>query len=263
MSDNKKEAGYTNSVERAIDILEYMADCGRPVSVIDICKEYSINRTSVYSIIKVLTNKGYVRKIDDGRYSLTGRMYEYGQRFRNSFPVVHIARGIANELRTDYPCMMNIAMYFHGTHAMLMNSINISSEGILYDRAMGSGQSIPLHATSMGKMLLAYMPPIDAKDIIMQMDFVPYTDNTVNSPEILKKQMDFAVANGYVVEVNEYFDHTFCVSAPIFDSTNCVIAACSISCSEKLMDTHKDTVIRDVKNVARTISSALGATRRM
>ena len=85
MPENKKDTGYTNSVERAIDILEFMADCGRPISVIEISKEFDVNRTSIYSILKVLINRGYVRKIDDGRYALTGRMYEYGQKFRNSF----------------------------------------------------------------------------------------------------------------------------------------------------------------------------------
>ena len=263
MPENKKEAAYTNSVERAIDILEFMANCGRSVSVIEISKEFGINRTSVYSILKVLTNKGYVRKIEDGRYALTGRMYEYGQRFRNSFPVVHIARGIANELHTDYPCTMNIGMYFYGTHAILMNSINISTEGNRFDRTLGSGQTFPLHATSLGKLLLAYMPPIESKEILMQMDFLPYTAKTVGDPETLKKQMDFAVANGYAEEENEFYNNTFCVAAPIFDNTNSVIAACSFSCDIDVAKNQREKIIADVKRIAKAISTSLGATRRV
>lgn len=264
MSEIKKEIVYTNSVERAIDILEFIADCGRSVSVMEISKEFGVNRTSIYSILKILINKGYVRKIEDGKYALTGRMFEYGQKFRNSFPVVHIARGIANELHTEYPCTLNIAMYFSGHHGILMNSINISSsDSYRFDRSMGSGQSIPLYATSLGKLLLAYMPPIDSMEILQQMSFQPYTPYTVKDAETLKKQMDFAVINGYAIEENEFFNNTFCVAAPIFDNTNSVIAACSFSCNILNSNIKKSQIIMDVKSVAQNISVGLGSTRRV
>jgi len=264
MSEIKKESVYTNSVERAIDILEFIADCGRSTSVLEISKEFGVNRTSIYSILKILIAKGYIHKIEDGKYALTGRMFEYGQKFRNSFPVVHIARGIANELRTDYSCTLNIAMHFSGDHAVLMNSINISSSNDTYrfDRSMGAGQTFPLYATSMGKLLLAYMPPIESRDILQNMDFQPYTQFTVKNAEVLKKQMDFAVTNGYVIEENEFFNNTFCVAAPIFDNTNSVIAACSFTCNLN-PELDKNKIIMDIKNVAHNISVGLGSTRRM
>lgn len=264
MSDEKKGTTYTNAVERAIDILEFMAGCGRPVSVVEISKEFMVNRTSIYSILKVLINKGYIRKIEEGRYALTGRMFEYGQKFRNSFPVVHIARAVAATFRSNYPCTMNIAMHFNGNNAILMNSINIAaSESYRIDRSMASGQSVPLHATSLGKLLLAYMPPAESKEIIQHLDFQPYTEHTVKNYADLKKQMDFAVANGFVMEENEYYYNTFCVAAPIFDQTNNVVAACSLSYSTLFSNVDREKVVTDVKYIAKNVSIGLGATKRL
>ena len=260
MTETTSPTGYTNSVERAIDILEYLATRGRGVSVVELSNKFHVNRTSIYSILKVLINKGYVRKVSDGRYNLTGRMFEFGQQFRNSFPIVHVARTVGLSLDLGYICHMNIAMYFSGTSALLMNSINVSSAGSLaVDRSMVSGQSVPLHATSLGKVLLAYMPPAESKALLSQIQYEPYARNTVKDAEALRQQMQAAVDKGYAVEEQEFYDDTYCVAAPVFDQTNTVIAACSLTCNTLTLAS-RDVVIRDVLRIAKNISTALGST---
>lgn len=258
-----KNSGYTNAVERSIDILEFMADRGRAVSVAEISGEFNVNRTSIYSILKVLMAKGYVRKVDEGRYALTGRMYEYGQKFRNSFPIVHIVRAVSASFSPAYPCTLNIAMYFSGDHAVLMNSINIEGpDSKRIDRTMSVGQSIPLHATSLGKILLAYMPPAASEDLLKTIRFESYTPFTVGTVEELKSQMHAAVTNGFATEENEYYYNTRCVAAPVFDSSNNVVAACSISRSTLDDSVDGCATVMDVKRLSSIISRALGAPRK-
>lgn len=252
---------YTNSVERTMDILEFMATVGRGVSVVELSNEFGINRTSIYSILKVLSNKGYIRKVSDGKYNLTGRMFEYGQRFRNSFPIVHIVRNMRTAIHLGYPAQLNIAMYFSGTSGILMNSIDMNPEDYrCVDRTILSGQPIPLHATSLGKLLLAYMPPAESNALLSEIRYDAYTEYTVKNAEALREQLHQTVINGFAYEYNEFFIGSFCVAAPVFDQTNMVAAACSLSCNTLSTNVSKEEVVRDVKHIAKTISIALGST---
>lgn len=261
MNTEKGTHEYTSAVERAIDILEYMATNGRGVSVAELSEEMGVNRTSIYSILKMLAGKGYIRKVSDGRYSLTGRMFEYGQKFRNSFPIVHIVRTLGNTLDLGYDCQLNVAMYFSGSTATIMNCFRLKSPNFKYtDKTMLSGQTVPLYASALGKMLLANMRPLESKKLLEEMQFYPYTENTVRDATALKAQMEEIIAKGYAFEENECFDNIFCVAAPVFDRTNTVTAACSLSCSTLSKDIDKATVIKDILSISRTLSRALGAT---
>lgn len=261
MNTEKGTHEYSSAVERAIDILEYMATNGRGVSVAELSKEMGVNRTSIYSILKMLAGKGYIRKVSDGRYSLTGRMFEYGQKFRNSFPIVHIARTLGDALDLGYDCQFNVAMYFSGSTATIMNCFRLKSPNVKYtDQTMLSGQAVPLYASALGKMLLANMRPLEAKQIMDNMQFYPYTENTILDAATLKAQMEDIIAKGYAFEENECFSNIFCVAAPVFDRTNSVTAACSLSCSTLAKDIDRSKVIRDILSIAKALSRALGAT---
>lgn len=261
MAKEQANQSYTNSVERAIDILEYLATHGSGVSVMELSNEFGVNRTSIYSILKALSGKGYIRKVSDGKYALTGRMFEYGQKFKNSFPIVHMVRSIHSLKKFTYPAQLNIAMHFDGVNCILMSSIDIKPDDqFIVDRAMHSGQSIPLHATSLGKLLLAYMPPAESSRLLEEISYDAYTEHTVKNAEALWEQMHQAVINGYAYECNEFYNGSFCVAAPVFDQTNTVIAACSISCNSLYTDVSKDIVVRDVRLIAKSLSTALGST---
>ena len=261
MNTDNNSHGYTSAVERTIDILEYLATSGRGVGVAELSAQMGVNRTSIYSILKMLAGKGYIRKVSEGRYSLTGRMFEYGQKFRNSFPIVHIARGLGSSLDLGYDCQLNVAMYFSGTSAVIMNSFRLKSPHSQdSDKIMLSGQTIPLYATALGKMLLAHMLPLESKRVLEEIHFSPYTEHTICDIPTLKAQMEQIVAQGYSMEENECFDNTFCFAAPVFDQTNTVTAACSLSCSSFTPGINKKAVIQDILSISRKLSRALGAT---
>lgn len=253
----KESTGYTNSVERTIDILEFMATRSLGTSVAEISNRFEINRTSVYSIVKILIKKGYVTKNITGRFILTGRMYEYGQKFKNGFPVVHAAKRVSTNFSPDYLCQMNIAMYFGGDRATILSGIQISSH-FSADR-MNDGQPVPLYATSIGKVLLAFMPPAVSNEILNNMKLESLTSNTITDIAVLKAQLHSAVENGYAIEEEEFMQGSFCVAAPIFDIDNNLVAACSLSCNKYYRPPKISHVIKDVQFLARQISLELNA----
>ena len=253
----KEITGYTNSVERTIDILEYMATRSLGTSVAEISSRFEINRTSVYSIVKVLIKKGYVTKNASGKFILTGRMYEYGQKFKNGFPVVHAAKRVSTNFFPDYMCQLNIAMYFGGERAIILSGIQISSH-FSADR-INDGQPVPLYSTAIGKVLLAFMPPAASNELLNSMKLESLTANTITDFAVLKEQLHRAVEDGYAVEDEEFMPGSFCVAAPIFNADNELVAACSLSCNKYYRPPEISLVIKDVQFLARQISLELSA----
>jgi DNA-binding IclR family transcriptional regulator len=124
--------------------------------------------------------------------------------------------------------------------AEVAETINVAvlddDEAVNIDQVMGPsaitshnwvGQRTPLHATSSGKVLLAYLPDaaIDARTASLKR----YTANTVSDPDVLRAQLFTTREEGYAYTIEELEEGLNAVAAPIFAQTGQVLGAVSVS----------------------------------
>src|SRR6185437_15487274 len=86
------------------------------------------------------------------------------------------------------------------------------------------GQRLALHATSNGKVLLAYVPDARVGEPLEQ-----YTAHTVVDPAVLETQLDEVRRRGYSTTVDELEIGLTAVAAPVRNLDGRVIAALSAS----------------------------------
>jgi DNA-binding IclR family transcriptional regulator len=91
------------------------------------------------------------------------------------------------------------------------------------------GELTPLHATSSGKILLAFMSADARRALLKEAGLARYTEHTVTSFDELDRQLDSIAHDGYVVSIEELEHGLTAVAAPIRDHTGTVIAALSVS----------------------------------
>jgi ribose transport system substrate-binding protein len=60
-------------LSKAIDVLEFLEQTNRPVSLEDVYKKTNISKTSIYRILKTFVHRGYVAQTQDGLYRLVSR----------------------------------------------------------------------------------------------------------------------------------------------------------------------------------------------
>lgn len=99
------------------------------------------------------------------------------------------------------------------------------------------GDSSPLHATAVGKAVLAHLPQASL-DIVLQRTFVEYTPHTADAQR-LREQLEDVRRLGYAVNDREYRSAVSAIAAPIFDAQGAPIASICISMPSSRYDVQR------------------------
>lgn len=89
------------------------------------------------------------------------------------------------------------------------------------------GHQIPIHATSAGKALLAWLPD-DEVDTLLAPPLAAYTETTRTDERALRKELAAVRAQGYSVSTGEMEPHLYGVAAPVRDDGGRPYAVVSI-----------------------------------
>jgi DNA-binding IclR family transcriptional regulator len=91
------------------------------------------------------------------------------------------------------------------------------------------GQKIPLHASALGKVLLAWAPEHILEDLLKKGKLKRFTDTSITDPEALKEEIRKIRNQGYAEDQEESVPGVRCVAAPIRNREGLAVAAISIS----------------------------------
>src|SRR6185295_9258500 len=86
------------------------------------------------------------------------------------------------------------------------------------------GKRAPLHATGMGKALLAHLPADVQQGVLGRIAYPRFTRYTAGTADELRPMLDLALQRGYAVEREELAYGRACVAAVIRDASGAVVA---------------------------------------
>jgi len=120
------------------------------------------------------------------------------------------------------------------------------------------GARLYAHCSALGKVLLAYSPEEEVKQIIRSAGLPSFTPNTITDEEELAQALAKIRKQGYAYDLEEILPDLCCVGAPIYNYTGQVIAAISMSIPayrfRRSQAEYRDAIVR----TAKAISSRLG-----
>jgi IclR family KDG regulon transcriptional repressor len=211
------------AVMRAFDILELLAAGGK-ASITEISRGLSLPKSSVFGLLRTLELRGYVRKNPDDRYSLTLKLLGLGGELAGSSDLrQHVA-----------PLLRELAARTRITAHLAVLDAN---EAVYIDKAEAPGSirlttyvghRVPLHSTSLGKALLAWLPEDEVNRIVRGLSMGPRTPHTITSPAALRAELAATRQAGYAVVNEENESGVRGVAAPVFDHTGRVAAAVNL-----------------------------------
>ena len=250
----REPAALVQSVDRAITVLEILAKRG-VAGVTEIALELGVHKSTASRLVAVLEGRGLVEQL-----AVRGK-------YRLGFGIVRLAgaltvqRDLAHESRK--PCESLAADVGETVDVAILDGdrvINISE--VRGPAAVAShnwvGQSTPPHATSSGKVLLAFAGRADLSDLLGP-TLQRYTDNTVSDLEVLERELDKVRSQGWAATEQEYEVGLNAVAAPVRDHQDVVVAAVSVSGpSYRLTSQVLPAVAERVVAAARELSRRLG-----
>lgn len=189
-----------------------------------------------------------------------GDEYRIGTGMLRWFPValaaldvVELARPLLERLRdeTDELACLFVA---EGS-ARVCVAMSQSRQGTV--RRLAIGESLPLHAGSAGKVLLAYDPAL-----LGNVESAPlhrYTDSTLTDPVALEAAVERVHEDGWAMSLNESYSGAGSLSVPAFDHDGAIAAAvCLAAPIERFDEVTAHQLLPHVQRAADRLTRGLG-----
>jgi IclR family KDG regulon transcriptional repressor len=213
------------AVDRALDILEYMAAHPRPYGATELSRCLAIPLNSVFRILKRLTERDYaVQDPASGGYQLSTRMFSLGMSLYTRFDLRQRARPHMEWLcrETEETCQIQVPQ---GDRLLVLDSI--SPEVQYYLRVVPGGQ-VYYHPNAYGKAVLAFTEEQAIRKILPPR-LPGLTPHTIVLRSELMKQLEEVRRTGLAYDNEEYNEGIRCIGSPVFDVQGKIVAGLGIT----------------------------------
>ena len=250
----RSSVAAVQSVDRALSVLEILAAHGE-AGVTEVAAELGVHKSTAFRLVAALESRGFVEQLADrGKYRLGFGVVRLAGAAAAQLDIAREGRPICDALAADLEETVNIAI-LDGDRAV--NVSQARGPGALSTHNW-VGQGTPLHATSSGKVLLAFAPDAVRKDALSR-ELQRFTPATITDPEVLRQHFDRIVEQGWGATVEEYEIGLNAVAAPVRGADGDVIAALSVSGPSFRMDSEDlPRLARRVVSGAEELSRKLG-----
>ena len=217
--------GGVQSVDRAITVLEILAREGH-AGVSEVAAEIGVHKSTAFRLLAALEERDLVEQnTERGKYQLAFGILRLASAIPNRIDLVRQAQPILDALAVQFDETINLAVmrehYAVNVHQALSSAAIASQNWV--------GQLTPLHATSSGKVLLAFLPDEQRDSILDRAGLPSLTKNTVTSRKALLDELAEVRENGFATAFEELEVGLNAAAAPIRDHTGSVVAALSAS----------------------------------
>ncbi|MFD6950815.1 IclR family transcriptional regulator [Nocardiopsis sp. TSRI0078] len=259
--------GRIQSIERAASILRILATGARGLSLAEISRSLELPKGTALGILRTLQHVGFVEQDpESGHYRLGGGMLSLGTRYLDGNELRTRALNWADSLASRSGESVRIGT-LHKHQVLVVHHVFRPDAS---QQTLDVGALLPLHATAIGKVLMAFDPLAAPEEDPAAAEaggaafLTSFTRHTVTSPAALERQLDEVRDNGWAWEAEELVDGEVSVAAPIRDRRGTTVGAIGIrGAVERLReDGGKPDMeqVSYVRDAARAISRELGAT---
>jgi IclR family transcriptional regulator, acetate operon repressor len=218
-------AGSIQSVLNALRILEAVGSA-QPVGVSQLARQVDLPKSSVQRALRTLDEASWIRPVegDQTRWELTPKMLTISLKAFGEYSLRDYAEGAMAELRRRTGETIHL-IALEGDSAIIIHRLD-SSQAVRTFVEVGT--RAPLHATSSGLAILAYLPAERVKKILSK-KLPKFTGASLTDARKIQSRLPAIRERGFAVQVGEWRPEVASISAPIFSVTGNPIGAMTIS----------------------------------
>ncbi|MBN8525375.1 MAG: IclR family transcriptional regulator [Planctomycetes bacterium] len=214
-------------LQEGLLLLERLSDQPEALAISDAARVLGWPKSRVHRILAALVAAGYVEQDADRRYRATPK-------------VLRLASGTMSRhpLRQQALPFLRRACAETGADATLSVLHEDRSLAIATDSATGDpaadpfsmlGRSSWLHGAANGKVLLAWLPLVEQRDLLARLELPALTRRTITDRARLAAELERVRERGWAVNDRENHPDVFTVSVPVFDGFHRCVAAVGLS----------------------------------
>lgn len=218
-----REGDIINGLVKGLAVIECFDEEHASQSITDVANRTGLERATARRCLLTLTHLGYA-SYDGKFFRLTPRVLNLGHSYLAATPLPRMIQPFLDELTVKVNESSSAAvlddteiLYIaRASHRRVM-SINL-----------GAGAHLPAYCTSMGRILLAAMPPARARDVLDRSELVAYTAKTKADLGAITTELAVVAAQGFAV-IDEELELGLCsIAVPLYNAQGNVVAALNI-----------------------------------
>jgi len=221
MAGNTAQVGATVT-SRALAIFGAFDPAHRELSLSELARRAGLSLTTTHRVVAELAAWGALERLAGGDYVVGRRIWDLG----------HLAPVESGLRETASPFLHDL---YAATLATVHLAVRDGYEVLYLDRLAGHasvpvvsqiGSRLPMHATGVGKVLLAYAPEPVRVAVFSRLTRI--TRHTITHPGLLNRQLARVLREGFAQTSEEMSLGACSVAVPIRDRCDVVVAALGI-----------------------------------
>jgi DNA-binding IclR family transcriptional regulator len=223
MAGNTRQSGRSVT-SKVVAIMDAFLTSRRELTLNDLAERTGLPLSTTYRLVTELVDWGGLERVETGGYRIGLRLWEIG----------HRASGGINLQQAVAPYMQDL---YEATHENVQLAVLSGREALYIEKITGRrstpirtrrGGRLPLHATGVGKVLLAHAPEEFLDDLLRARPLKRYTPHTIVAPAHLRRALADIRRTGLGYAKEELTLGSMSVAAPVFDAAGNAVAAMSL-----------------------------------
>ena len=255
----KPDVKPVQSVHHALELFEVFrtADNKDEFGVTELSKALGLHKNNVFRLLATLASRGYIEQnLNTENYRLGIGIFNLGQKFVNKLGILKLSRPFMEKIVAEVNESVYIGILREG-NVIYLDMAETNHPVRVVSRV---GKDVPAYCTAIGKIQLAYSSEEEINKIYMGARLKKYTDHTITSLPVLKRELKKVADQDYAIDDEEFEERVRCIAVPIKDYLGVPVAALSVTgpacrqTDERLLD----DLLPVAKKYAREISKRLG-----
>jgi DNA-binding IclR family transcriptional regulator len=245
----------TETVDLSLRLLEFLARSTEPWGLSNLARQFEASKATIYRHLQTLVRHGFVhQEATTMRYAAGIKLFILGERLRERFDVLAVARGEMVRLRdaTGYAVTLSSLVDEQVVVLELIQGHSIVNFGTQ------PGTVLDFHASAHGKVALAFGPE-DLRERCVSKPLKAWTPQTICTRPALERHIEQVRSRGWATAPNQVLQGINGLAAPVFNHAGSYAGAIAIvGTVQSIPGTPSTEQIKAVTRTAAHISRNLG-----
>jgi len=243
------------SVDRALYLLETIAEAGGETTLTDLSNRTGLNISTCHHLLATLIQRGFVAKIPGRRLYALGTRIVYLSHACLQVDLPRRAEPYLEKINEKTGETVHLATLQGDSVVML--AVKEARHAVRVDTGRIGRIEAP-HATSLGKAIFAWLPESDLHRFFVN-GMKRCTEHTITDAKAFHDDMCKVRREGFSFDREEHLPGVICIGAAIRDQAGTVVGA--ISASTPLMratDSHLALMREEITSASHALSAEFG-----
>ena len=219
------DPNFMTSLARGLLVIQSFSPQTPQMTISQLSVKTGLSRAAVRRCLYTLSKLGFAGIEDGSRYALRPRMLTLSNTYSMSNSLSTAAQPILERMSANLHESFSVAT-LDGDEIVYIARSTVSR--VMSDD-LHIGSRLPAYCTSMGRVLLAYLPAEQLDQYLDRVELIAHTARTVSSIEKLRTALRNVRRHGYALVDQEYEVGLRSLAVPVYSPTGRVVATINLS----------------------------------